>query len=117
MTTPQIYADYGNADLLGRVRLNCVGSLEDLSEQGIELREGLHLVLYADDVDERGEPAQLVTEGVISFSKEEHCWVATVDWSRMQHVPDPKTARGNGRSAPSDIVAVKQESTVNQPRI
>ena len=36
MANPKIYADFHNADSLGRVRLNCAGTLEDLSQQRVE---------------------------------------------------------------------------------
>jgi len=41
MANPKVYADFHNADSQGRLRLNCVGTTEDLAEQQIELRAGL----------------------------------------------------------------------------
>jgi hypothetical protein len=38
---PEIYADFHNADIQGRLRLNCVGTVNDLSRQQVEPREGL----------------------------------------------------------------------------
>ena len=40
-----IYADFHNADSQGRVRLNSQGTLDDLRDGGIRLREGLELRL------------------------------------------------------------------------
>ena len=83
--SPRIYADFHNADAHGRVRLNCIGTVEDLSRQKIELREGLHLTLYADDLNTLGQLDELLVEGIVTFSAEEHCWVATIDWSAVRH--------------------------------
>ena len=43
--------DFHNGDSQGRLRLNCLGTVEDLAEQGTPLREGLLLTLYADYLD------------------------------------------------------------------
>lgn len=96
MSKPRVYADFHNADSQGRLRLNCVGTLEDLSRQHVELREGLHLILYADDLDDREELDELLAEGVVSFSEEEHCWVATIDWSAIRHASDGGASSANG---------------------
>ncbi len=91
---PKIYADFHNADSQGRLRLNCVGTAEDLSRQGVVLREGLPLLLYADDLDQEGRMDELLVEGVAFFAPEEHCWVAVIDWSAIRHasnVPHPPT--------------------------
>lgn len=63
MVQPKIYADFQNADSQGRLRLNCVGTLEDLAQQHVQLREGLCLTLYADDLDDQGRPDELLVEG------------------------------------------------------
>jgi hypothetical protein len=88
MTKPRIYADFHNADARGRLRLNSVGTIEDLARQQIELREGLPLTLYSDDLDDQGALDKLLVDGVVSFSKEEDCWVATIDWSAIRHSSD-----------------------------
>jgi hypothetical protein len=91
---PRVYADFHNADLQGRLRLNCVGTIEDLAKQNVELREGLELVLYSDDLDENGRLDELVANGVVSYSKEEHCWVASINWNKIRHASEDSTARG-----------------------
>jgi len=45
MPSPRIYADFHNADLQGRVRLNANGTVNDLAALGIALSEGLRLSL------------------------------------------------------------------------
>lgn len=45
MGKPRIYADFHNADTQGSLRLNCVGTIKDLSRRQVELHEGLQLTL------------------------------------------------------------------------
>jgi hypothetical protein len=98
MANPKIYHDFQNADSRGRLRLNCVGTLEDLAQQQVELRNGLLLTLYSDDLDAKGQFDELLAEGVVSFSDEEHCWVAAIDWAAIRHASDGQDSapRGNG---------------------
>jgi hypothetical protein len=99
MTSPKVYADFHNADPSGRLRLTCVGTLEDLSRQQVELREGLTLTLYSDDLDDKGDADELLIEGVVSFSKEEHCWVASIDWDTIRHASEVSRTNGTPHSA------------------
>ena len=75
MTTPRVFADFHNADLAGRLRLNCAGTLFDLSRQGIVLQPGQHLQLYSEELE---------TAGVVEFSNEEQLWVAVIDWQAIK---------------------------------
>jgi hypothetical protein len=102
MVKPKVYADFHNADASGRVRLNCVGSIEDLARQGIALREGMALTLYADDLDTQGRPDELLADGIVSFSEEEHCWVAAVDWSAIHHASQEQRTPAHGTKPPSE---------------
>jgi hypothetical protein len=88
MRKAKVYVDSHNADSQGRIRLNCAGTVEDLSERQIELHEGLVLTLYSDDLDEKGELDELLADGVVSFSEEDHCWVAAIDWTAIHHASD-----------------------------
>lgn len=88
MAKPKIYVDFHNADSQGRIRLNCIGTIEDLAQQQVELREGLVLPLYSDDLDDKGQPDELRVDGFVSFSEEEHCWVAAIDWDAIHHASD-----------------------------
>jgi hypothetical protein len=62
--------------------------LEDLSQQQIVLGEGLILTLYSDDLDDKGQFDELLADGIVSFSTEEHCWVASIDWAAVRHASD-----------------------------
>ncbi|MEH2434744.1 MAG: hypothetical protein V7K25_10920 [Nostoc sp.] len=74
MITPRVFADFHNADAEGRLRLNCIGTIEDLANQSIELRDGQLLTIYSEDFE---------VDGVVQFSEEEKLWVADIDWERI----------------------------------
>ena len=114
MVKPKIFADFQNADAKGRVRLNCIGTLEDLSQEQVELREGLVLTLYADDLDDQGRLDELLVDGLVSFSEEEHCWVAVIDWSAIRHASDDQSVRTNGNHHAASPASA--ESTRSSPR-
>jgi hypothetical protein len=90
MAVPKIYADFHNLDDSNRVRLTCAGTLADLSRQGIHLREGLRLTLYMDDADDRGQPDELLADGIVHYYSQEHIWVASVDWGTVRHASDER---------------------------
>ena len=77
MVRPKVYGDFHNADAKGRLRLNCVGTVEDLAQQQIVLKDGLALTLYSEELE---------VEGVVEYSTDERVWVAVIDWSAIKDV-------------------------------
>ncbi len=77
MSTVRIYADFHNADPEGRLRLNCVGTIEDLSRYQVELRDGEKLVLYSEELE---------VDGVVKYSEIERLWVAAIDWHQIREL-------------------------------
>jgi len=75
MHQPRVFADFHNADAQGRLRLNCIGTVEDLAQHQIVLREDLPLILYSEELE---------VEGVAQYSADEHIWVAVIDWSAIR---------------------------------
>ena len=75
MNNPRVYADFNNADVRGRLRLNCVGTMEDLAGQQITLRERQWLTLYDEELE---------VEGQVAFSPEDNVWVALIDWAAIK---------------------------------
>ena len=73
----KVYVDFHNADRQGRLRLNCIGTVEDLSRYQIKLQEGLPLILYSEDLE---------VEGEVHYSNEENLWVAVIDWDAIREV-------------------------------
>ena len=55
MSYPRIFADFHNADEQSRLRLNCVGTIEDLSRQNIKLQNGQLLTLYSEELEVDGK--------------------------------------------------------------
>lgn len=51
---PRVFVDFHNADSQGRLRLNCLGTVEDLSTQKLELQSGQQLTLYSEDLEVDG---------------------------------------------------------------
>jgi hypothetical protein len=62
---PRVSADFHNADTRGRLRLNCIGTREDLTQQQIVLREGVRLTLYSEELE---------VEEVVEYSTDKHLW-------------------------------------------
>jgi hypothetical protein len=93
---PLVYADFNNADAAGRVRLNTVGTVEDLGRQQLVLAEGLRLTLYTDDDDAADG---LRADAVVTRSAEDAAWVAVVDWAATRKTPPGQDAtRAYGRA-------------------
>jgi len=77
MTHPRVFADFHNADAQGRLRLNCIGTVEDLAQHQIVLRDGACLTFYSEELE---------VEGVVQYSTDENVWVAVIDWGAIRDV-------------------------------
>ena len=85
MELPRVYADLRNTDQQGRLRLNGAGTLSDLAAQGVELREGLRLLLYSVDAQADGTNDDLIVEGTVELDRASGAWVARIDWDALRH--------------------------------
>ena len=54
MNTVRVFADFHNADVKGRLRLSCVGTIEDLERHGIVLRDEQSLIIYSEELEVEG---------------------------------------------------------------
>jgi hypothetical protein len=70
-------ADFHNADPQGRVRLNCIGTIEDLGKLGIQLVDGLRVTIHDEELEADGE---------VVYSSDEGIWVAKIDWDAIRHI-------------------------------
>ena len=77
MNKLRVFADFHNADVQGRVRLNCAGTVADLHRQGIVLRDGQSLIIYSEELE---------VEGIVHYSEEEKLWTAVIDWNAIREV-------------------------------
>lgn len=75
MARSHIYVDFMNADSQGRVRMNCVGTTEDLEKLGLRLEDGLRVIVHDDELEADGE---------VQFSADEKLWVARIDWNALR---------------------------------
>lgn len=85
MSIPHVTADFNNADALGRVRLNTIGSIESLARSGLKLTDGLAIRVHDGD--------ELEADGVARFSSEEGIWVAVIDWDAIRQINSPTRSR------------------------
>jgi hypothetical protein len=79
MNNPRIFADFQNADSQGRLRLNCIGTIDDLSRQGTKLINGKNLLIYSEELE---------ADAVVTYSDEEKIWVASIDWDKIREVAE-----------------------------
>lgn len=79
MEKPKVFVDFHNADVQGRLRLNCTGTIEDLAHQKIWLQNGQEITLYSEDLE---------VDGIIQFSTTENLWVAVIDWDNIKEKQD-----------------------------
>jgi hypothetical protein len=77
MSLSRIFVDFHNADEQGRLRLNCIGTIEDLAQHQTELANGQPLTLYGEDLE---------VDGVVQFSEQEKIWVAVIDWHQIRQI-------------------------------
>lgn len=73
----RVFADFHNADVKGRVRLNCTGTVTDIEQHGIELKDGQSIIIYSEELE---------VEGIVRYSEEERLWTAIIDWDAIQEV-------------------------------
>lgn len=77
MNMSRVFVDFHNADDRGRLRLNSIGTIEDLVRQHIELENGQRLILYGEELE---------VDGVVQFSEDEKIWVVAIDWNQIRQV-------------------------------
>lgn len=75
MQPPKISVNFKNIDVQGRIYLNSPSVLGDLYDQGIELVDGLKLVVH---------DSGWQTEGIVAYSEKDAYYVAVIDWSKLQ---------------------------------
>jgi len=90
MNEPRIYVDFMKTDDQGRLLLTCIGTRRDLETQGIQLRDGLILHVYSDDLDEHGNRDDLVTDGIVRFDPDNRRWVLEIDRDAIRNASDLK---------------------------
>ena len=82
MDKHKIFADFHNADEQGRLRLTCLGTVENAARLGIRFHEGMTLVLSDEEVE---------VEGTVAWNAEKNRWVAAIDWDAIRNTLHPET--------------------------
>jgi len=95
--------------------LNCVGTVNDLSQQQVHLLEGLKLGLYAADVDANGRESRLIAEGTVTYSADENCWVAVIDWNQIRHEPGTSNLGQPAEDLPATTVSSRPGNGAGAP--
>jgi hypothetical protein len=55
----------------------------------------------------------LLVDGVVSFSEEEHCWVAAIDWNAIHHASEEGDSHANGDN--NSPPGISRESSRGRP--
>lgn len=79
MEKSKVFVDFHNADVQGRLRLNCTGTIEDLAYHKIWLQNGQEITLYSEDLE---------VDGIVQYSTTENLWVAVIDWDNIKEKQD-----------------------------
>lgn len=84
---PSIEIDFNLGDELPELDLGIVGvSMLSIEEQGLEVGEGLQIVLFEDD----GSEWMLVDAIVDRLNPQrEGSWIVRIDWSTFRRMPKP----------------------------
>ena len=77
----RIFADFNNMDGRGRVRLNCIGSLEDIERLGDQIKIGATVIL--------DEPYEFEVRAVLDYDEQQGTWVGHPDWDTVTHHDAP----------------------------
>ena len=68
----RLYVDFNNRDENGKIRINTVGSLRDIELLKSELRSGVNVTLYDEELEFQ---ARLERDELFNI------WLGVVDWS------------------------------------
>ncbi len=79
-----LWVDFQNSGKEG-VRLICNGTIEELKNKNIILKEGLEFFIWDDDEDVYGNPGILIVKSTIKYSTIEQCWVAQYNSAELKH--------------------------------
>lgn len=88
-TCAMIFADFN--DLLSSpqcVWLDSVGARGDLDRLGLELSEGLAIVVYDHDLDVDGNRDDILADAIVARDGDSGRWIAIIDRNTLRHASD-----------------------------
>jgi len=68
--------------------LDSAGTLDDLTQAGLALREGMAVSFYDYDASEKSDDDKLLFEGTVHYDAGQVKWYALIDWSSFRHESD-----------------------------
>jgi hypothetical protein len=80
----KLWVDFQNSSKKG-VRLSCKETLDEIERNNVVLSDGLKILLWTEDEDEKGNPDYLVVEAIVKFDEDENCWVAFYEGKTIKH--------------------------------
>ena len=81
-----IYADFMKCDYENRLLLTCFGTHRDLKKYNISLKDGLKLVFYNEDEDDKGNQDNLIVEGIVEYDRNNERWAAKINWDEIKNI-------------------------------
>jgi hypothetical protein len=85
----KLRADF-NSNSKNGLHLICKGTIDDLARQKIELKDGMKLLIWDEDVDDNNIPDKLIAEAIAKYNHIEQCWEAVFEWGKVRHESDLK---------------------------
>jgi hypothetical protein len=80
----RVFADFNNADEQGHLRLNPIGTIDDLVNPNIELQDGKIMTFYSEDLE---------VDGIIKHSQEENILVAIINSDNIRQAEEIKVSK------------------------
>lgn len=90
---PRVQVDFNEYDRVSKDIPLSRASIEIVERAGIAVRDGLLFQLYSPDLDDEGNPADLVVDGRIRFDAQAGLWMACVNPATFRHVAHRERVR------------------------
>ncbi len=94
---PHFHWDFQGINRHGHAVLRWCGFGAERDAQGVELREGMEVLLWEEDEDRDGKPALMVVDAKARFDAEKGYWTAVQDMGTFRHLPLPDRRGGCAR--------------------
>ncbi len=83
----RIWVDFNNKDEDNNVRLNCLGTIEQIESEAIPMVEGQKVVVFCDDDYEEIMEVEGILKQVITPPPfQQKIWIAVVNWDTFKRV-------------------------------
>lgn len=83
----KVWADF-NANSENGLYLNCKGTIDDLARQKIELKDGMELILWNEDLDDNNNADNLIVQAVAKYNNKLKIWEGIFEWEKIRRESD-----------------------------